>query len=150
MQTLTEDVQNLHLADTTVVRKPRTRTPMHLPLPPDIHTNPRVQFYGYEVSEEWLIAYGRKAVRPESAADMNDFSFIATAMKRMKRWTRISTLSLQFIVREDGEESQMISICSEEEHHLRPIQAQVDALTEVVGKQPRWYTDAQGPEFYEQ
>ena len=128
----------------------------------------RVSFYGYDVSVEWLVAYSTANWLWEWGPldrNVDDLSRATAAMKLLRMNTRIAGLRFESALKEPGVDAvttpgskglpgdvrvPLISIFSDERpsYRKRPSQEQVDLLSEIIGKQPRWWADYEDPETY--
>ena len=125
----------------------------------------RVCFYGYDVSMEWLVTYGTAhwcwgPLGPE----FDDLSKASGAMQLLRLNSGIKGLKFETAIkdpnidavtipghRELGEiRVPLISIFSDEgpSFKKRPTEEQVHRLSEIIGKQPRWWADYENPETY--
>ena len=139
---------------------------MRLPYPllSELHADPkgRVCFYGYDVSQDWLVAYAKKNTKTNDAD--HRITLLSNGLLIMRALTGIKTLEMETalvdptapddtaILRDEDEEQMVpiISICSNEResYQRRPSQAQVDQLSQILGKQPRWWIDYDPPLYY--
>ncbi|KAF8240112.1 hypothetical protein L208DRAFT_1385039, partial [Tricholoma matsutake] len=107
---------------------------------PDLNTNGRICFYGYDVSTEWLIDYTNKhwkAIADESALeDPSAPAGTVTIPGHRPGKIRVP----------------LVSVFSNEGSSFprRPSQARIDRLSEILGgNQPRWWVDYEDPRSYE-
>ena len=131
----------------------------------EFHTNPkgRVCFYGYDVLQDWLVNYAKANMKNYNVD--GEMGLLCTGVRIMKARTGIKTLGMEtalvdptvpgdtVIGYSEEERSGMvpiISICTteRESYKRRPSQAQVDQLSQILGKQPRWWIDYDPPSSY--
>ncbi|KIM44238.1 hypothetical protein M413DRAFT_25675 [Hebeloma cylindrosporum] len=130
----------------------------------DLHTNPkgRICFYGYDVSLDWLVEYAISNIKNNDEVD-DAAALQTTAARIMRLRTRTKTLGMESALlnprvpddtaleySEGVRMVRIISICTteSESYHKRPTQAQADKLSEIIGKQPRWWIDFESPSTY--
>ena len=133
---------------------------------PNLATDGRVCFYGYDVGMEWLVEYGTAHWcwgPPHNRYD--DLSRASGAMKLLRKHSGIKRLRFEAALIDHtvpvdavtipgkrlGESRvPVISIFSNEgpSYRKRPSQEQVDRLSEIIGKQPRWWVDYEDPQTY--
>jgi hypothetical protein len=127
------------------------------PLPTHIQPNGAVCFYGYDVLSAWLINYARAYLQKDFAAYDNTAIMIVAA-NILQIQTGIKTLELKIAcvdpdpnasrdtIVPSGKQAEqwmvpVLSICTTGpgSYRNRPKQSQVDQLSEIVGKQPKWW-----------
>ena len=146
-------------------RKVTARPKIQIALP-NPTTDGRVCFYGYDVGMEWLVEYGTAHWcwgPPHNRYD--DLSRASGAMKLLRKHSGIKRLRFESALKEPNIDAvtipghrglpgeirvPLISIFSDEgpSFKKRPTQEQVDRLSEIIGKQPRWWADYEDPETY--
>jgi hypothetical protein len=139
---------------------------MRLPYPSlsDLHADPkgRVCFYGYDVLQDWLVNYAKDNIKTDDTDD--EITLLYTGVRIMRALTGIKTLGMETalvdptvpddtVIHGYGTEERMvpiISICTteRESYQRRPSQAQVDQLSQILGKRPRWWIDYEPPSSY--
>jgi hypothetical protein len=143
-----------------------TRRPFKLICP---KRQPHVQYYGYEVSDAWLIQLV-ESYWPEVLPDRNVKHYEDTAMTRgfelVRHWTGIYNLDGQdcfnpkggyvppewFALFDDDDEDEefedididivhVFVLCSDQEESFkeRPTQEDVDYMTKLMGHVPQWW-----------
>jgi hypothetical protein len=135
---------------------------------PELSTDGRVCFYGYDVEMEWLIDYATKhwCWDPlDTSSGYDDLSKITGGLKLLGFHSGIKRLQLESVLKDQAAPSNvatipgyrpgeirvpLISIFSDEgpSFRRRPSQEQVDRLSELMGKQPRWWIDYADPRTY--
>ena len=129
---------------------------------PDLNTNGRVCFYGYEISREWLIDYSNEHM--ERAEECDDSAKVSGALFLLRGASGIKKLEYELALpdpkaaisiptgaRYQGAVVRLLSIFSNEVSSFpkRPRQEKVDRLSEILGgKQPKWWVDAEDPRSY--
>ena len=125
---------------------------------PDLNTNGRVCFYGYEISREWLIDYTSEHL--ESPEEYDDLAKVSVAIYLLKVNSGIKGLEYESALPDpkaataasyQGTTVRLLSIFSNEVSSFprRPSQEKVDRLSEILGgKQPKWWVDAEDPRSY--
>ena len=134
---------------------------------PNLTTDGRVCYYGYDVSVEWLVEYATRHWRwdPVDSEYYDDLSKATRAMKLLRKHSGIKRLAFESALKDHTVPSDavtipgyrpgeirvpLISIFSDEgpSFKKRPSQEQVDRLSEIIGKQPRWWVDYDDPRTY--
>ena len=130
---------------------------------PDLDTNSRVCFYGYEISREWLIDYSNKHWK--GIQHFDDSAKVSTAIYLLRAHSGIKRLEYESalpdpktaagtVAMEGHPDSvvPLLSIFSNEVSSFsrRPSQEKVDRLSEILGgKQPKWWwVDYDNPRSY--
>ena len=129
---------------------------------PDLNTNGRVCFYGYEISREWLIDYTNK--HREGVERYDDHAKVSAALFLLRAHSNIKNLEYESALPDpkaatdipktawyQGPTVRLLSIFSNEPSSFpkRPRQEKVDRLSEILGgKQPKWWVDAEDPRSY--
>jgi len=122
----------------------------------------RVCFYGFDVLQDWLINYAKTNIKDHS---QYDWLLMSAAVHVLIAKTRIRTIDMETafvnptvpgdtIIEGNRPEEPMVpilSICSNEPelYRRRPSQAQVDQLSHILGRQPRWWIDYELPSSYQ-
>jgi hypothetical protein len=131
---------------------------------PDPATDGRVSFYGYDVGMEWLVNYATKHLRWDGQYD--DMSKASAAIQLLMSRSGAKRLEFEAALvdhtvppdavtipgNRPGEiRVPLISIFSNERPSFkkRPSQEQVDRLSQIIGKQPRWWVDYEDPRSYD-
>lgn len=134
---------------------------------PNLTTDGRVCYYGYDVEVEWLANYATKHWRWGPLECYDIMSRASGAIQLLRRHSGIKRLSFESALRDPSAPSNtvtisgyrpgeirvpLISIFSDEgpSFRKRPSQEQVDRLSEIMGKQPRWWIDYDDPRTYGQ
>ena len=153
---------------TNVLKKVTARPKIQVELPKNIGTDGRVCFYGYDVGMEWLIEYATAnwCWGPIENKHYDDLSKASGAIKILRARSGIKQLLFESALvdhtvpadtvtipgyRGKGELIvPIISIFSDEgpSFRKRPSQEQVDRLSEIIGKRPRWWADYEDPQTY--
>ena len=134
---------------------------------PNLGTDGRVCFYGYYVGMEWLIEYATAhwCWDPIDSGYYDDLSKASGAMKLLRIHSGIKRLRFESALKDHTVPSDavtipghrlgeirvpLISIFSDEgpSFRRRPSQEKVDRLSEIIGKQPRWWADYEDPQTY--
>ncbi|KAH7906782.1 hypothetical protein BJ138DRAFT_1161794 [Hygrophoropsis aurantiaca] len=120
---------------------PRFRVSITLPRRNPLHR----QLYGYYVSLDWI----RETIHqlyPTYKGDNLQMPHIIGRLMGIRRLTllyglRPRDISIPENCTHEGAVI-VLTICTDEEHSLcdRPTQERIDALTELVGQEPRWWT----------
>jgi hypothetical protein len=116
---------------------------------------------------EWLVDYATRNWRVESwdpidSPRYDDISKASAAMVLLKFHTGIKHLGIESAIKDHEAPSDtvtvpgrpgevpIISIFTDEgpSYKRRPSQEQVDRLSRILGKQPRWWVDYEDPRFY--
>ena len=127
----------------------------------------RACFYGYDVAMQWLVDYSTTHWRRVPTGDRyyDDLSKASGGIQLLRRHSGIKRLELEFAIKDQAAPSDtvtipgyqpgevrvpVISIFSDEgpSFKRRPSQEQVDRLSEILGKQPRWWVDYEDPRTY--
>ena len=135
--------------------------------PANLGTDGRICFYGYDFEMPWLIEYATAhwCWCPIDSEFYDDFSKISGGLRLLKMHSGIKRLMFEAALKDDTVPSDVvtipgnrpgevrvpiISIFSDEgpSYRKRPSKEQVDRLSEIMGKQPRWWVDYEGPETY--
>ena len=111
---------------------------------------------------EWLVAYG--TAHRSWGPEFDDLSKASGAMKLLRKHSGIKGLKFETGIKDPNIDAitmpgsrgngeicvPLISIFSDEGPSIkkRPSQEQVDRLSEIMGKQPRWWADYENPETY--
>ena len=133
---------------------------------PDIAPDRRVYYYGYEVETEWLAEYHTKQWRlgPEDK-HFDTLSRASAAIQLFRYYTGIKRLEFEMALKDyrvpsdaasipglrlGDERVPIVAIFSNESTSFkkRPSQERVDRLSEIMGKQPRWWVDYDDPRTY--
>jgi hypothetical protein len=123
----------------------------------------RVCFYGYDVSMEYLIDYATTHWCWDHM-DKGDLSKISGGVKLLGFHSGIKQLKLESGIKDRAAPANtatipgrpgevrvtVMSIFSDEgpSYRTRPTQEQVDRLSGILGKQPRWWLDYEDPRYY--
>ncbi|OAX34276.1 hypothetical protein K503DRAFT_869020 [Rhizopogon vinicolor AM-OR11-026] len=126
---------------------------------------PRVQFYGYALPPKWLVKFAEQNC-PELLPNRNDRKYdlisAARGFEVLQGWLCISSLDRQCcfnpkwrnsvppewfesVYQEDAPEDletvAVLTVCSDREYEFkrRPTQVQLDFLTRLFGKAPKWW-----------
>ncbi|KAF8805221.1 hypothetical protein BYT27DRAFT_7169384 [Phlegmacium glaucopus] len=150
----------------TVTPAAPTKMQLAYPTLSDVHTDPkgRICFYGYDISQDWLINYAKTHIRNHARVHY-DWALTSKAVDVLIAQTRIRTLDMETalvnptapgdtIIPGSRPEEPMVpilAICSNdpESYQRRPSQAQVDQLSHILGRQPRWWIDYELPSSYQ-
>ncbi|KAI0047864.1 hypothetical protein FA95DRAFT_1605718 [Auriscalpium vulgare] len=159
MDTLPKQFSSMSMSD-AASRAPVRRSPrMTLPLPPDVDRNPRLQFYGVAVSEEWLRKYGEDHMILDGQK-RNDLTLIFHAVNVLQRLTKIQDLAVEATSYDpvtfpdispwDDGSVVVLAVCSTEweSYKCRPSQRKVDKLARLTGQTPKWWVDFNPPSYY--
>jgi hypothetical protein len=131
---------------------------------PNLDAN-RVCFYGYDVGMDWLVVYATKHMRWDSIdLPYDDFSKASAAMGLLRIHSGIKHLGIESAIKDHTAPSDtvtvpgrpgvvrvpIVSIFTDEgpSYNRRPSQEQVDRLSQILGKQPRWWVDYNDPRSY--
>ena len=140
---------------------PGPRRRAKIAIPTHLKANGRFLFYGFDISLEWLIDYARQSWgegvdQYEHTAKVNNgvrALRLRTGINRMALESGLvdSTLPAGTITITGGREVPLLSIFSNERssYERRPSQAQIDELSQILGKQPRWWIDYEDPRSYQ-
>ena len=131
-------------------------------------TDGRVCFYGYDIAMEWLVDYATThwSWDPIDGACYDDLSKASGAIKLLSIHSGIKRLAFESALKDHTTPSDavtipghrhgeirvpLISIFSDEgpSFKRRPSQEQVDRLSKIIAKQPRWWLDYEDPRTYE-
>ena len=134
---------------------------------PDRTPDGRVCFYGYDADLKWLINYAvtHWCWGPLEDSGYDDISKITGAVKLLCAHSGCKNLQLESALIDPTAPSNtvtipahlpgevrvpILSIFSDEGplFRKRPTQQQVDRLSEIMGKQPRWWIDYEDPRTY--
>jgi hypothetical protein len=134
---------------------------------PNLATDGRVCFYGYNFSIEWLIEYATTHWRwgPIDSGGYDDISKITGGLNLLRMHSGIKRLKLESGIKDHAAPANtttipgyrpgevrvtVMSIFSDEgpSFRRRPSQENVDRLSEIMGKQPRWWVDYDDPQTY--
>jgi hypothetical protein len=137
---------------------PEPRRRAKIALPTHLKANGRFLFYGFDISREWLMDYARQNL----GEGVHDRLKVNSAVRALRLRTGIKRLALESglvdstlpagtITITGGREVPLLSIFSNERwsYERRPSQAQIDELSQILGKQPRWWIDYEDPRSYE-
>ncbi|KDQ60011.1 hypothetical protein JAAARDRAFT_191445 [Jaapia argillacea MUCL 33604] len=129
--------------------KQTRRQPFELRLP---RPGRRIRLYGYAVPGAWLTDFGVKCLEPGAREVFHAFPLASYGLRRIKMKTRVK-LTVHFgridaktppeaVVPGEGF-VQILAVCTNERHSYkaRPTQKQVDTLTRIFGRSPRWWVD---------
>ena len=124
----------------------------------------RLYYYGYDVAMEWLMDYFKTHWPQGSSCDV--FTKTVGGVHFLRNHSDIKHLDLESAFKDETAPSNVvtipgrpgeirvpiISIFSNERtsYKKRPSQEQVDRLTEIMGKQPRWWLDYEDPDTYDE
>jgi hypothetical protein len=111
------------------------------------------QFYGFWINQQWLVDLGKNVQYPEDHLDPpNDDDYFLRGFEHISWAVRIDPLTVQLCLqpKKDGAPPEyvdadgevfVLSVFSDEEadYPARPAQEQVDYLTKVLGRKPRWW-----------
>ncbi|KAF8240122.1 hypothetical protein L208DRAFT_1385050 [Tricholoma matsutake] len=132
---------------------------------PDLNTNGRICFYGYDVSTEWLIDYTNKHWK--AIAEYDNLAKASAAIKLLRSHSGIKRLEYESAFEDPSAPAgtvtipghrpgeirvPLVSVFSNEVSSFprRPSQARIDRLSEILGgNQPRWWVDYEDPRSYE-
>jgi hypothetical protein len=122
-----------------------------LPYPPYSEANGCICFYGYNVSTDWLATYSESNGR--TSKDIG--TLVGAVIHLLKVHSGICTLEYHLALvdssfstdrsiegHQPGELMVLILsvyTCQHFSYRKRPSQVQVDHLTQIMGRQPRWY-----------
>ena len=133
---------------------------------PNLTTDGRVCYYGYDLAVEWLVDYSNTHWRWDPAGGGYDvLSKASGAMQLLRSHSGIRRLELESALLDHTAPSNtvtipgyrpgeirvpIVSIFSDEDplFKRRPSQEKVDRLLEIIGKQPRWWIDYDVPRTY--
>ncbi|KAF8805222.1 hypothetical protein BYT27DRAFT_7243362 [Phlegmacium glaucopus] len=157
--------QSLSQSFSKLTVTPAAPTKMQLPYPTlsDVHADPkgRACFYGYDISQDWLIEYAkanhaRGRYSWELMSQVVDILIAKTGIRTLETETALvnPTVPGDTIIRGNRPEEPMVpllAICCNAPKSLRrrPSQAQVDQLSLILGRQPRWWIDYELPSSYQ-
>jgi hypothetical protein len=126
---------------------------------------PHLQYYGYAVSGDWLLAFAEQH-SPEALPQRDARNYKKTAKKQafqlIRHWTGIYDLAWKTCFNpkgglippewfaslydeaddpEDMETVLVFAVCSDEDDDFegRPMQEQVDFMTNLIGHAPQWW-----------
>ncbi|KAF8800411.1 hypothetical protein BYT27DRAFT_7245710 [Phlegmacium glaucopus] len=131
-------------------------SPMQLALP-QTNTHGRSMYYGFEVTDEWLIAYAkaeseRRGYYPDPPH--NDYDQIYMCLPLLSSSTRIRKLTYKAVFEQGApilpkrrqtfplpKVTQIVAICSPRPNWFqkRPSQRQFDELKQIMGNEPQWW-----------
>ena len=133
---------------------------------PDIAPDSRVYFYGYHVELEWLSDFytAHRRLDPEDKS-YDTLSKASAAIQVFRRQSGIKRLEYEMVLKDysvpsdaasipglrlGDERVPIVAIFSNESTSFkkRPSQERVDRLSEIMGKQPRWWVDYDDPRTY--
>jgi hypothetical protein len=132
---------------------------------PNLSTDGRACFYGYDVGIDWLIEYGAAnwIWTPVEKVFSNDISMASGAMKLLRLYSGIKHLKFKSALKDHTVPSDAVTVPGHRgigDHQVplisifndrgssfrnRPSQQQVDRLSEILGKQPRWWVNYENP-----
>ncbi|KAF8800410.1 hypothetical protein BYT27DRAFT_7263049 [Phlegmacium glaucopus] len=125
---------------------------------PHTNTYGRCMYYGFDVTEEWLIAYakvenGRRGCYPDPP--LSNFDQIFICLPLLSSGTGIRTLRYKPVFDQGAPippkstrqtlplpiVTHIIAICSSHPKWFqkRPTQQQFDKLKQIMGKEPQWW-----------
>ncbi|KAF8875047.1 hypothetical protein BD779DRAFT_1476251 [Infundibulicybe gibba] len=165
---------NLHrhtLVKTANTQDPQATPPRistHPPVPPEKYADHRL-FYGFYCDEQWLVEYRRRnfTLDESKSTSMKTLASMRWFINHLRHKTGLHKLEYHGVV-VDGDtppnavilESErprglkyhmIISICEWDKRswRKRPTLEQVEAISKIVGSQPRWWIDIESPTFYQ-
>ncbi|KDR79365.1 hypothetical protein GALMADRAFT_223590 [Galerina marginata CBS 339.88] len=131
------------------------------PLPPNCKDHR--QFYGFHINEERVLEYASR--RCKNAKELNLWSTIIWFLFHLRRKAVYEDIQLEFVVADQDPppdatirhgptgipQIPIFSICAweVEDWAARPTLEDIEAIQEIIGTEPRWYTDVNDPEDYE-
>jgi hypothetical protein len=138
---------------------------IQIPLP-DFPADGRICFYGYDIAMEWLADYSNKHWPYADNECYDTLSKAIDAVQLLGRHSGIKRLYLESALVDRAATSDtvtipgsrpgeirvpVLSIFSDERSSFkkRPSQEQVDRLSNIIGRQPRWWVDYDDPRTYE-
>ena len=131
--------------------------PFNLALPDDDYSLliPRVQFYGYNVTDEWMSNYVQRCVGDALTQDEATNLHPARAtIVALQRETGIKTLMFRTAHPDENSPGAftwdnprrmpIIALCSNEDtvYQYRPTTKQVRYVTDLMGSEPQWWLDS--------
>ena len=151
---------------TDIMKKVTSQPKIQMALP-NLTTDGRFCFYGYHISKEWLIEYATAhwCWLPLETGYYDNLSKMSGAIKLLGWHTGIKGLRYETALVDNTVPSDavtisviqpgvlyvtLLSIFSDEgpSFRKRPSQEQVDRLSQIIGKQPRWWIDFKDPLTY--
>ncbi|KDR79363.1 hypothetical protein GALMADRAFT_154279 [Galerina marginata CBS 339.88] len=131
------------------------------PLPPS--RKDHRQFYGFHINEERLMEYASRHC--PNAKEVDLWSIIIWFLFHLRIKAAYEDIQLQFVFADedapldattrDGPtgipQIPIFSICAWEVEAwaARPTLEDIEAIQEIIGTEPRWYTDVRRPSWYE-
>ena len=134
---------------------------------PRLTTDGRACFYGYDVGMDWLIDYATKNWRwdPNDESRLGDLSKIGAGMILLREHSGIRRLEIESALKDHAAPSDTVTIQGSRHNEpevpilsifsnegpsfkRRPSQEQIDRLSQIIGKQPRWWIDYEDPRSY--
>ena len=129
---------------------------MPLALPTEFYADPdgRVCFYGYAANQDWLVNYAQTFLN-DFSGQYDSASLIASAVEILRAQTGIAKLSPETaladpaypndpVIVSDGDlETPILSMFTNQpaSYKRRPSQQQIDHLSRILGRKPRWWID---------
>ncbi|KAI0310835.1 hypothetical protein OF83DRAFT_824216 [Amylostereum chailletii] len=118
-------------------------------------TNPRTQYYGYNVTDEWIADYVRRCTGVKlTQAEAENLHPARAMITALQRETGIKTLMFRTACPDDNSPRvytwddpprvPVVSLCSNEDtiFQYRPSLKQVQRMTTMIGSSPRWWLDS--------
>ncbi|KDR79366.1 hypothetical protein GALMADRAFT_223591 [Galerina marginata CBS 339.88] len=131
------------------------------PLPPSLKDNR--QFYGFHINEDRLMEYAYRYC--PNAKEVDIWAIIIWYLFHVRRYAVYEDIQLEFVfvdkdappdaTTRDGPtgipQIPIFSVCSWEVEAwaTRPTLEDIAAIQDIIGTEPRWYTDVNDPEDYE-
>jgi len=123
----------------------------------------RISFYGYDITAEWVLNYAETHYK--IAKEQDKLAKASIGAQLLKIHTGIKSLHFESALvdptappgavtipggRPGEPRVRVLSVFSDEDasYEGRPSQEQVDRLSQILGKQPRWWVDYDDPQSY--